>query len=244
MRVTDLPFIYHTKTTSFYEKVERGKLPIKELPKIPKQQSHVLPAPDIALLEDYRKAYLEGVRQVTQTTKDNTGTKPLYAYQKPAPEPIVVDFQAIFDETYTPEKTVQYEKGTVVIFMDRGVMKCGILQDHCYEEDEEICLMVYKPNEQNMLTLDPQIRKNVDSDHLQYKLDVYNKTEEDSLILSEEQYNEIYGCKPHLDIENEVETEDVEMQITDYASNSNFKTQTILSKTREDQNDQNPRAFA
>jgi hypothetical protein len=49
------------------------------MPKVPKVASHSIPAKDLAQLEDYRKAYLEGVRQLSiraQTTKDSTGTLP------------------------------------------------------------------------------------------------------------------------------------------------------------------------
>ena len=80
MRVTDLPFNYHTKSEIFFEKVEKGYLSIMEMPVIPKQQSQALDPQDIALLDDYRKAYLEGVCQLTirgQTTKDHMGTLPL-----------------------------------------------------------------------------------------------------------------------------------------------------------------------
>ena len=177
----------------------------------------------MAQLKDYRKAYL-GVHQLTiraQTTKDNTGTLPLYAYQKAVAEPKLVDFKALFGEPNALEKNIFYEKGTVMIFVEKGVAKCGIVQEHCYEGDQQISMAIYEPNEQNMLMLNPSVRKNVDIDRLQYGLDGHVKTDEDCLILSEEQYHDIYGCNPH-DNDNENEkanAEDEEIELINSAPN-------------------------
>ena len=60
-----LPFIYHTSSQSFYEKVQQEYIQI-DLPKLPKRPSKALPPADIALLEDYRKAYLDSVERPKQ----------------------------------------------------------------------------------------------------------------------------------------------------------------------------------
>jgi hypothetical protein len=50
-------------------------------------------------------------------------------------------------------KNKQYEKDAILIFVESGVPKCGIIEEHWYEGDQEICLTVYEPNEQNMLKM-------------------------------------------------------------------------------------------
>ena len=79
MHVSKLPFIYHTKE-SYYEKP--GKYTqFSNLPKLPKCISKALSEPEIRVLDDYRKSFLESVRQLnirTQSTKDRPGTLPLY----------------------------------------------------------------------------------------------------------------------------------------------------------------------
>jgi hypothetical protein len=212
------------------------------MPQVAKQTSHSLPAEDVAHLEDYRKEYLEGVRQLTiraQTT-DHTGTLPLYAYQKPVAEPKLVDFKALFGEPNALEKVMLYAKGTILIFVERGVTKCGVVQEHCYEGDQEVCLTVYEPNEQNMLMLDPSVRKDVDIDRLRYGLDGHMKADKDHLILSEEQYHEIYGCNP-LDNENKNDAEDDEIEPV--GSASNLKTQTVGEKRGRTRKTKIPRHF-
>ena len=70
--MSELPFIFFTIQDSYYEKPETTKkLPFQSFPCI-----HLSPADEVLMI-DYRKAYLEGVRQQSirgQTTKDNPAT--------------------------------------------------------------------------------------------------------------------------------------------------------------------------
>ena len=66
--------------------------------KVPKQTGTSTTKEEIALLQDCRLAYLQGVRQQnvrSQTTKDKCGTIPLYAYTKENELATPVDFKKI-----------------------------------------------------------------------------------------------------------------------------------------------------
>jgi hypothetical protein len=69
---------------------EGGTLHFSDVPNIPQLPRKSMTSPDQRVLHDWRDNYGQPVVQVTvrnQSTKDNVGTLPLYAYTKPQPKP-------------------------------------------------------------------------------------------------------------------------------------------------------------
>ena len=62
LRITTLPFIHYTQPKSYYEKLEKGYLSCDSIPKIDKRLSRLVTPHESQLNEDYRSAYLQGVR--------------------------------------------------------------------------------------------------------------------------------------------------------------------------------------
>ncbi|CAH1790979.1 unnamed protein product, partial [Owenia fusiformis] len=86
MRAGNLPFIYHTNEKYYERMASNIHMTLDKMPQIPKQEHNPLDPGEVQLLQDYRKSYLQGVRQLairSQTTKDKVGTLPLYAYSTP-----------------------------------------------------------------------------------------------------------------------------------------------------------------
>ena len=66
---------------------EGGTLHFSDVPNIPQLPRKSMTSPDQRILRDWRDNYGQPVVQVTvrnQSTKDNVGTLPLYAYTKPS----------------------------------------------------------------------------------------------------------------------------------------------------------------
>ena len=69
-----------------------------QLPPVPRQRNETLPASDLELLQEWRVQHGQAVRQLTVrqlSTKDKTATLPISAYQKPPPEPQIVDVRGM-----------------------------------------------------------------------------------------------------------------------------------------------------
>ena len=89
-QLTETGFHYYTARVSFYELPEGGTLHFSDVPNIPQLPRKSMTSPDQRILRDWRDNYGQPVVQVTvrnQSTKDNVGTLPLYAYTKPQPKP-------------------------------------------------------------------------------------------------------------------------------------------------------------
>ena len=103
-QLTDTGFAYHTSSSAHYEAPDEMKLSFRELPTIPSMPSVLMAKEKQKLMRDWRDSYGKPVRQLTvrnQNTKDNVGTRPLYAYTAPDPAAKPVDFSVIVQDTAT-----------------------------------------------------------------------------------------------------------------------------------------------
>jgi len=100
-QLTDSGFVYYTSPHSYYEVPDEMKLPFRDLPSLSSVPSSVeMAKDDQRLMRDWRDSFGKPVRQLTvlnQSTKDNVGTLPLFAYSTPGPQPRPLDFSATDD---------------------------------------------------------------------------------------------------------------------------------------------------
>ena len=123
MRVSTLPFHYYTQPKTYYEQIHKEYLSCA-VPKVPKQTGTSATNEEIALLQDYRLAYLQGVRQQNvrgQTTKDKCVTLPLYAYTHDNEIATPVDFKKIFVYGQEDQRHILFSKNDIVTFNNNGV---------------------------------------------------------------------------------------------------------------------------
>ena len=212
MRISDLPFIYQTKATPFYQAL--GKEYLKcEIPKFPKPACKILSPEDKHLLDDYKKCYLEGVRQRNiraQTTKDSVGTLPLYVYQKKHPRAEVVDFAEIFSVQLEVDRNVLYKAGDFILYTENDVPKIGCIRVDYYEGDrqDKIAITTFEKEEDNALALHPVLLIDIHQDRIKHKLDMTSN--DNVLYITEEQYEVIF-CPNHADVDDDVEEEEEEV---------------------------------
>ena len=82
-QLTDIGFVYYTSPHSYYEVPDEMKLPFRDLPSLSVPSSVEMAKDDQRLMRDWRDSFGKPVRQLTvrkQSTKDNVGTLPLFAY--------------------------------------------------------------------------------------------------------------------------------------------------------------------
>ena len=99
-QLTDSGFVYYTYPHSYYEVPDEMKLPFRDLPSLSVPSSVEMAKDDQKLMRDWRDSFGKPVRQLTvrnQSTKDNVGTLPLFAYSTPDPPPRPLDFSATDD---------------------------------------------------------------------------------------------------------------------------------------------------
>ena len=94
-QITYTGFKYYTSASSYYEVPDAMECTFRELPTIAFPSSVKMSKEDQKLMRDWRDSYGKPIRQRTvrnQTTKDNVGTLPLFAYTAAPPTPKPVDF--------------------------------------------------------------------------------------------------------------------------------------------------------
>ena len=100
-QLTDTGFVYYTSPSSHYEVPEMMTLSFGELPSIPFPTSTEMVKEDQTILRDWRENFGKPVRQLTvrnQSTKDNVGTLPIFAYAIPDPPQQPLNFSAMVDQ--------------------------------------------------------------------------------------------------------------------------------------------------
>ena len=114
-------FQYFLSPRSYYP-VPEGMQTIDQLPPVPRPRKETLPASDLELLQEWRVQHGQAVRQLTVrhlSTKDKPATLPISAYQKPPPEPQIVDVHGMLgsdaERTHTPGDEVQGPTATPAI---------------------------------------------------------------------------------------------------------------------------------
>ncbi|CAC5384705.1 unnamed protein product [Mytilus coruscus] len=120
-KTTSLPYLYFTNQDSYYERPEE-LVPFKAVVKMPKIKEIKITQADRTLLDDYRKKYLQSVKQLSirqQNTKFKAGTLPLYAYQKETQSvDDTIDFEKLLiDEKETGEQAflIMFPTGTLLL---------------------------------------------------------------------------------------------------------------------------------
>ena len=99
-QLTDTGFVYYTSPHSYYEVPDEIKLLFRELPSLSVPSSEEMAKEDQKLMRDWRDSFGKPVRQLTvrnQSTNDNVGTLPLFAYSTPDPPPRPLDFSITDD---------------------------------------------------------------------------------------------------------------------------------------------------
>ncbi len=117
---------------------------IDHMPTMPVPQKVGISIGNLILMEDYRKAYLEGVRQQnirSQTTKDKVSTLPLNAYIEPPPEPRNIDFVTMFGMDIDPERapTIKPAKDSVFAL---DVNRVGLLLEDFTTAETRLTLSI------------------------------------------------------------------------------------------------------
>ena len=114
-------FQYFLSPRSYYP-VPEGMQTINQLPPVPRPRKETLPASDLQLLQEWRVQHGQAVRQLTVrqlSTKDKPATLPISAYQKPPPEPQIVDVHGMLgsdpERTHMPGDGVQGPTATPTI---------------------------------------------------------------------------------------------------------------------------------
>ena len=96
-QLTDTGFVYYTSPHSYYEAPKSTKIPFRDLPSMPYPASMEMSKEGQKMMRDWRDNFGKPVRQLTvrdQSTKDNVGTLPLYAYTTSDPLSRRLDFSA------------------------------------------------------------------------------------------------------------------------------------------------------
>ena len=114
-------FQYFLSPRSCYP-VPEGMQTINQLPPVPRPRKETLPASDLELLQEWRVQHGQAVRQLTVgqlLTKDKPATLPISAYQKPPPEPQIVDVHGMLgsdtERMHMPGDEVQDPTATPAI---------------------------------------------------------------------------------------------------------------------------------
>ena len=128
-QLTDTGFVYYTSAHSYYEVPDKMKLLFHDLPSVSVPPSVEMTKEDQKVMRDWRDNFGKPVRQLTvrnQSTKDNVGTLPLFAYSTPDPAPSPLDFSVTEEppsdtarnaqaQRESCDLTIQFEANCVVI---------------------------------------------------------------------------------------------------------------------------------
>ena len=115
-QLTDIGFVYYTSPHSYYEVPDEMKLPFRDLPSLSVPSSVEMAKDDQRWMRDWRDSFGKLVRQLTvrnQSTKDNVGTLPLFAYTTPDQPPRPLDFSTTDDLTARETVVTEIEQEAV-----------------------------------------------------------------------------------------------------------------------------------
>ena len=115
-QLTDIGFVYYTSPHSYYEVPDEMKLPFRDLPSLSVPSSVEMAKDGQRLMRDWRDSFGKPVRQLTirnQSTKDNVGTLPLFAYTTPDQPPRPLDFSTTDDLTARETVVTEIEQEAV-----------------------------------------------------------------------------------------------------------------------------------
>ena len=195
MRMAKLPFHYFTRSSSYYER-PRDFAVVDRMPTMPSPTKVYISRDNLLQMEDYRKAYLEGVRQQNirgQTTKDKVSTLPLYAYIEPPPEPLCFDFKTMLDIQATdipPAPTTRWPKGSVFSLTDKRI---GVVVNDFTTADKLVTFSMYHNDNQDPLSMVKTGIEHLPEEVVCQNLDLTIISGTDVFLLNEYQYEGIFG---------------------------------------------------
>ena len=203
-QLTDTDYVYYTAPSSHYEAPEMMKLSFRELPSVPFPISIEMGKEDQKILRDWRDNFGKPVRQLTvrnQSTKDNVGTLPIFAYTTPDPPPQPLNFSAMTDLTATSARAEtnasSCETRRTILFRGEsglstsGPFFVGSLNTDVSDDDHEsyFDLKLYVPSFEDCLNFIHHGKVNVHRDAVICTVDKRETQIGDSVIkLSEEAY--------------------------------------------------------
>ena len=133
-QLTDTGFVYYTSPHSYYEQPDEMKLPFRDLPSLSVPSSVEMEKDDQSLMRDWRDSFGKPVRQLTvrnQSTKDNVGTLPLFAYTTPDQPPRPLEFSTTDDLPARETEVTEIEHEAVrgaILFQANSVVV--VKRDH------------------------------------------------------------------------------------------------------------------
>ena len=114
-QLTDTGFVYYTSPHSYYEAPEGTKIPFRDLPSVHYPASVEMSKEDQKMMRDWRDNFGKPVCQLTvrnQSTKDNVGTLPLYAYTTVDPLSRTLDFSTANEITATQTEVTEMQQAS------------------------------------------------------------------------------------------------------------------------------------
>lgn len=211
--LTDFGYHYFTGSGSHYERPDQLPLQFAELPNIPKPSALKMARKDQEILRYWRDAFVKSVQQPTvrnQSTKDNVGTLPLYAYTPAPPMPVPEVFEdvtATVDaqqsaERQAHERGLLYSTDSVVLLkpgyppdlhitapFSLGIITEDVIKDdHCYS----VNVTLFLPSFDDCLTFCRQADVTVHRDAVAMEIEMAKVvcSDNDKLImLSDEDFS-------------------------------------------------------
>ena len=110
-----------------------GLVPFQEFPKMLQRKVTHISEEEKAMISDYRKLYVQGLRQLSirqQNIKFKAGTLSHFAYRPPNPSSQNVNFMELLtgaDETQRTKEAIIFSLGTFVLICQKVQ---ELLQDH------------------------------------------------------------------------------------------------------------------
>ena len=194
-QLTDISFVYYTSPHSYYEVPDGMKLSFRDLPSLSVPPSVEIAKDDQKLMRDWRDSFGKPVRQLTvrnQSTKDNVGNLPLFAYSTPDPPPRPLDFSitdnlasvASRNTETQPEPhgvAILFEANSVLIVkrdhirgdINKGPFFLGIVEaDVSDEEQTDFCnVQLFVPSLEDCLLFTLKERERIHRDAIAGKVD-------------------------------------------------------------------------
>lgn len=181
--LTNCCYYYFTGSESHYERSDELPLQFEDLPIIPKPSVVTMVTKDQEILRHWRDSFGKSVRQLTvrnQSTKDNVGTLPLYAYTSAPTVPVLGRFEdataAVDAQPSTQmehieaqerdERTLLYAADSVVLLKPgyppdlqiTSPFSLGILTDDVLKDDRcySVKVTLFLPSFDDCLTFCPR----------------------------------------------------------------------------------------
>ena len=217
--LTDCGYHYFTGSGSHYERSDQLPLQFEDLPIIPKPSAVTMETKDQETLRHWRDLIGKSVRQLTvrnQSTKDNVGTLPLYAYTPAPTVPVPIIFEDAtaaadgqqmaqignIQAQHRDDRTLLYPADSVVLLkpgyppdlqitapFSLGIIIDDVIKDdHCYS----VKVTLFLPSFDDCLTFCPRANVTVHRDAVAIQVEgakVISTDDEKVIKLSDEDFS-------------------------------------------------------